>query len=119
MATEIKPTVSIEVLEQLDIRLGKVLSAEPAKDAPKPSYKLTVDFGKFGIKTSVARLTSHDVDELIGSFVFAVLNFEARQVGATLSEVLVMGVQIKKAESGEATFVTPESKNVKLGSKLF
>ena len=48
MATEIKPTVSIEVLEQLDIRLGKVLSAEPAKDAPKPSYKLTVDFGKFG-----------------------------------------------------------------------
>lgn len=120
MPAEIKPVVAIaDSLEKLDIRLGKVLQAVLETDAPKPSYKLTVDFGKYGQKTSVARLTSHSVEEIEGALVFGVLNFEPRLVGSTLSEVLVLGVQIKKAESGEATFLTPASDNVKLGSKLF
>jgi tRNA-binding protein len=50
--------------------------------------------------------------------VLAVLNFEPRQVGEVTSEVLVLGVQYPKAESGEATFVTPFC-DAKIGSKLF
>ena len=106
-------------LEKLDIRLGKVLKVELAEDAPKQSFKLLVDFGKFGQKTSVARLTTHKAEELLEALVFGVLNFEARSVGSTTSEVLILGVQVKKADSGEATFVTPYSQNVKLGSKIF
>ena len=103
MTRETKPTVSMEEsFDLLEIRVGKVLDVE-LSDAPKKSYRLKVDFGKFGIKTSVARLTQHSADEIKGQNVLGVLNFAPRQVGSTLSEVLILGVQYPKAESGEAS----------------
>ena len=39
-------------------------------------------------------------------------------IGDTLSEVLTLGVQYPKAESGEATFITPVAE-AKIGGKLF
>lgn len=50
--------------------------------------------------------------------VLGVLNFGARKMGAVSSEVLVLGVQFPKADSGEATFVAPIV-NAKVGSRLF
>jgi tRNA-binding protein len=47
-----------------------------------------------------------------------VLNFEPRSIGSAVSEVLILGVQYPKAESGEATFITPASQ-AKIGGKLF
>lgn len=119
MSSELKPTVSIEVLESLDIRLGKILSVELAVDAPKPSYVLRADFGRFGIRSSVARLTSHAPEELIGQSIFGVLNFEPRIVGGIESQFLTLGVQVPKLDSGEATIVTPLNPAAKIGSKLF
>lgn len=120
MSSDLKPTVTKEEsLDLLDIRLGKVVSVELSPDAPKRSYILQVDFGKYGMKTSVARLTTHSPEELMGRFVFGVLNFPSRVVGSVTSEFLTLGVQIAKQDSGEATIVTPLDTNVKLGSKLF
>ena len=82
-----------ETLDRLEIRLGRVLSVELAENAPKLSYKMKIDFGKFGIKTSIARLTLHSIEELKGKLVFAVLNFEPRVIGGEISEVLTLGVQ--------------------------
>ncbi|GGL02593.1 tRNA-binding protein [Deinococcus radiotolerans] len=119
MATDLKPTVTpAQTLDQLDIRLGRVLSAEPAPGTPKPAYRLTVDFGKFGTRVSVGRFTGHTPDELIGTQVLGVLNFEPRPVGDTLSEVLLLGVQLPGAPSGDATPLTPLHA-AKLGSKVF
>ncbi len=118
MAEE-KPIVSKEdTFDKLEIRLGRVSSVEEELSALKKSYKLKIDFGKFGIKTSVARLTLHSREEIQGKLVFAVLNFEPKQIGNTVSEVLVLGVQYPKADSGEATFATP-AVDAKIGSKLF
>jgi len=39
-------------------------------------------------------------------------------MGPVTSEVLIVGVQFPRAESGEATFVSP-AENTKIGSKLF
>ena len=39
-------------------------------------------------------------------------------MGPVISEVLIIGVQYPKAESGEATFVSP-AVNAKIGIKLF
>ena len=50
--------------------------------------------------------------------VLGVLNFEPRQMGTVASEVHILGVQYPKAESGEATFVSP-AVIAKIGSKLF
>jgi tRNA-binding protein len=107
-----------ETFDKLEIRLGRIISVQLEPSALKKSYKLEIDFGKFGRKTSVARLTQHSIEELQGKLVLGVLNFEPRQVGNTLSEVLVLGVQYPKADSGEATIVTSLTE-AKIGSKLF
>ena len=114
-----KETVTMEeTFDKLEIRLGRVLEVELESSSPKKAYRLKIDFGKFGIKTSVGRFTHHTPEELLGKFVFGVLNFPPRQVGDTISEVLTLGVQYPKADSGEATFITPASE-AKIGSKLF
>lgn len=119
MSTEAKPLVSKEeTFDRLEIRLGRVLSAEIEPSSPKKAYRMVVDFGKFGRKTSVGRFTQHTPEELVGQLVMGVLNFEPRQVGDVVSEVLVLGVQYPKAESGEATFLAPAAE-AKIGGKLF
>lgn len=117
--TEEKGIVSKEeTFDKLDIRLGRVISVEEELSAPKKAYKLKIDFGKFGIKTSVGRFTQHKPEEIKGKLVLGVINFAPRQIGDTLSEVLTLGVQFPKAESGEATFITPCAE-AKIGGKLF
>ncbi|WP_027483425.1 tRNA-binding protein [Deinococcus pimensis] len=119
MATELKEIVTYEeTLARLDIRLGRVVEVVVEPSAPKRAYRLTVDFGKFGRRVSVGRFTQHPPEELLGRQVVGVLNFEARQVGDVMSEVLILGVQAPGAASGEATFLTPE-RDAKLGSKVF
>ncbi len=119
MPEETKPIVPKEsTFDLLDIRLGRVIQVEVEPTSPRKAYRLTIDFGRFGVKTSVGRLTQHSTDELKGKLVLGVLNFGPRKVGDTLSEVLVLGVQYPKADSGEATFVTP-AVEAKIGSKLF
>lgn len=107
-----------ETFDKLEIRLGRVLSVEEEPAAPKKAYKLKIDFGKFGIKSSVGRFTHHQPEEIKGKLVLGILNFPPRQIGDTLSEVLTLGVQYPKAESGEATFITPFAE-AKIGGKLF
>ncbi len=119
MSKEIKALTSFaESFEKLDIRVGIITSAELETRTPKPTYKMTVDFGKFGLRTSYGRFTRHPLDEVVGRRVLGVLNFEPRQMGPVLSDVLILGVQYPKADSGEATFVSP-AVEAKLGSKLF
>jgi tRNA-binding protein len=107
-----------ETFDKLEIRLGKVVSIEEEQGAPKRAYILKIDFGKFGIKTSVGRFTQHQPEDIKGKLVLGILNFPPRQIGNTLSEVLTLGVQYPKAESGEATFITPFTE-AKIGGKLF
>lgn len=116
---EEKQIVSKEdTFDKLDIRLGRVISVEEEPATPKKSYRLKIDFGKFGIKTSIGRFTLHSPEEIKGKLVLGILNFAPRQIGDTTSEVLTLGVQYPKAESGEATFITPFTE-AKIGGKLF
>lgn len=107
-----------ETFDKLEIRLGRVIGVEEEPKAPKKAYKMKIDFGKFGIKTSVGRFTQHQPEDIKGKLVLGILNFSPRQIGDTLSEVLILGVQYPKAESGEATFITPFAE-AKIGGKLF
>jgi tRNA-binding protein len=119
MSAELKPVISKEdTFDKLDIRVGRIIAAEPAIGAHKPSLKIQADFGRFGVKTSVARISLHSIEELIGKQILGVLNFEPREIGGTISEFLCLGVQYPKADSGEATIITPLVET-KIGSKLF
>ena len=119
MAKETKPTVLYEdSFEKLDIRVGRIVKVEPENRTHRPTYKMEIDFGKYGKRISYGRFTCHPIEEVKDRLVLGVLNFNPRQMGPVVSEVLVIGVQYPKAESGEATFVSP-AVDAKIGSKLF
>ncbi len=114
-----KPIVSKEeTFDKLEIRLGRIISVQEEPSAPKKAYRLKIDFGKFGIKTSVGRFMQHSPEEILNKLVLGVLNFEPRQIGDTTSEALILGVQYPKADSGEATIISPVA-DAKIGGKLF
>ena len=83
----------IEDFDQLDLRVGRVVSASPLEGAHKPAYRLVIDFGPGGRKQSSAQLTRTypDASRLVGRLVVAVVNFPPRRVAGFRSEVLVLG----------------------------
>ena len=119
MSKETKPIVAYdESFAKLDIRVGRIIEVDLETRTHKPTYKMVVDFGKYGKRVSYGRFTQHPIDEVKSRLVLGVLNFEPMQMGPVSSEVLIIGVQYPKAESGEATFVSP-AVNAKIGGKLF
>ena len=117
--SDLKQTVAYEEsFAKLDIRVGRVVDVELELHTPKPTYKMTVDFGKYGKKVSYGRFTQHAPEEVKDRLVLGVLNFSPKSMGECVSEVLILGVQYPRAESGEATFVSP-TVDAKIGSKLF
>jgi len=119
MPREAKPVVSIEdTLDKLDIRVGRVVEVELETRTSKPTYRMIIDFGKYGKRVSYGRFTQHPIEEVKNRLVLGVLNFEPRQMGDASSEVLVLGVQFPKSDSGEATFVSP-AVEAKIGGKMF
>ncbi len=87
------PAIDFDQFLAVDIRVGKITSAEWFPEARKPAYKLTIDFGDgVGNRKSSAQITDHyEIDDLIGRQIAAVVNFPARQIGPFMSEVLVLG----------------------------
>ncbi len=101
---------------KVELRVGRVISAEVFAEARKPAYKLHIDFGpEIGLRKSSAQITAHYKPEnLIGKLVVAVVNFPPKQIGPLLSECLVTGFH--DAE-GRVTLCVPEHA-VPLGTKL-
>ncbi len=78
--------------ENVELRVGTILAVEEFPQAKKPAYRLTVDFGPYGIKRSSAQITVvYTREELVGRQVLGVLNFPPKQIGPYLSEVLITG----------------------------
>ena len=103
--------------ERVDIRVGRIVRAEPFPEARKPAYRLQIDFGpEIGIKTSSAQLTArYRLQDLEGRRVLAVVNFPPRQIGPFMSEVLTLGVP---DADGQVVLVVPDH-DVPLGGRLF
>ena len=83
---------AIEAFETLDLRVGRVLRAEVNERARKPAYRLWIDFGPLGERTSSAQLRArYSVEDLVGRLVIAAVNLGARNIAGFTSEVLVLG----------------------------
>tara|TARA_Y100001970_G_scaffold288248_1_gene415028 strand:+ start:5797 stop:6138 length:342 start_codon:yes stop_codon:yes gene_type:complete len=110
-----KEKISYSEFEQVDIRVGTIISAELNENLHKPSIILQIDFGnKLGIKKSSAQLTkNYNPTNLINKQVAAVVNFPSKQIGHLLSEVLVLGFPDME---GEPILVTSDKKVANGGS---
>jgi export-related chaperone CsaA len=106
--------IDFQDFKKVDIRAGKIISAEEFPNAKKPAYKLRIDFGELGIKKSSAQITKlYKKEDLIGKQVIAVVNFKPKQIADFLSEVLVLGVE---TENG-VVLLSPD-KEVPLGKNI-
>ncbi|MEO0402255.1 MAG: tRNA-binding protein [Pseudomonadota bacterium] len=101
---------------KVDVRVGRVLRAEPYPEARNPAIKMWIDFGpEIGEKKTSAQVTVHyDPETLVGRQVMAVVNFPPRQIGKFMSEVLVLGFP---DADGAIVLACPEQ-DVPVGGRL-
>ena len=106
----------VEAFETLDLRVGRITRAELNPRARKPSYRLWIDFGPLGERTSSAQLTSrYAAEQLTGRLVVAAVNLGERNVAGFVSQVLVLGVP---DETGRTVLLTVEQE-VPVGGKIY
>jgi tRNA-binding protein len=105
-----------EAFAALDLRVGRVLAAEPLAGARKPAYRLSVDLGPLGIKGSSAQLTDlYRPEDLVGRLVVCAVNLGVRRIAGFASEVLVLGLP---DEAGRVVLLGVD-RDVPLGGRVF
>jgi len=109
--------ISYDDFLKVDIRVGRIVTAEVFKEARRPAYKLTIDFGpEIGTRKSSAQITeNYRVEELPGRLVLGVVNFPPKQIGPMRSEVLTLGVP---DDQGHVVLAVP-SQDAKVGGRLY
>jgi tRNA-binding protein len=106
----------LDVFHLMDLRVGRVVRAEPNEGARKPALKLWVDFGPLGVKQSSAQLAAlYTPETLVGRLVVAAMNLGVRRVNGFASEVLVLGLP---DDGGRVVLLAPE-RDVPLGGRVF
>jgi tRNA-binding protein len=106
----------LEAFGALDLRVGRILTAEPLAGARKPAYKLSLDLGALGVKGSSAQITDlYRSDELIGRLVVCAVNLGPRRIAGFVSEVLVLGAP---DDAGRVVLLAVE-REVPLGGKVY
>jgi tRNA-binding protein len=106
----------LQAFDILDLRVGRILRVEPNERAKKPAYKLWIDFGPLGEKTSSVQLVArYRPEELEGRLVIGAVNLGARNIAGFRSEVLVLGVP---DATGETVLLAMENE-VPLGGRVY
>jgi len=104
-----------DAFASLDIRVGRVVDVKDFPQARKPAYRLWIDFGPMGVKTSSAQITAYyHPEDLLGRQVVAVTNFPPRQIATFPSQVLVLGVY---DQAGGVVLLKPD-REVSLGDRI-
>ena len=101
---------------KVELRVGRIVSAEEFPQARKPAYILSVDYGEeIGMRKCSAQITQHyKPEELAGKLVVGVVNFPKKQIGPLMSECLVTGFH---DENNHVVLCTADM-DVPLGTKL-
>ena len=101
--------------QRVGLRVGTIRKVESLDEARKPAYKLWIDFGPFGIKSSSAQLTTlYAPEDLLGRQVICATGLGFKRVAGFKSEVLVTGF----AREDGATVLAALERPVADGSPL-
>ena len=113
-AKDVKPTVSFEDFEKLDIRVGTIKNCEKVKKANK-LLKFTIDDGSGTDRTIVSGIAKfYKPEELIGKQVCFIANFAPRKLMGIESQGMILS-----AENFDGSLsVTRIDREVKPGSSV-
>ena len=84
--------ITVSDFKALDIRVGRILSADDFPEARTSAYKIIVDLGPLGQKQSSAQITDlYSKEDLLSRKVLCVANLPPLKVAGFKSEVLILG----------------------------
>ena len=100
-------TISWQDFEQVNLRVGTIVTAEVFAEARVPAYILHVDFGPdIGVLKSSAQITDlYHAEGLVGQQVIGVVNFPPKQIGPIQSQCLITGFP---QADGTVVLIQPE-----------
>ncbi len=116
----LRPQVSFAGFENVDLRVGRVVSAEMAIGTRAPSRIIRVDLGPLGIVQSVGQLALVPERQLVGRNVVVCVNLGPRRIGRYVSDALVLGVPHPESPHGESQALPLYvDDGAELGSQVF
>jgi tRNA-binding protein len=108
--------IDFEDFDKITLIAATILEVNIFEKAKKPAYKVKLDCGEYGIKSSSAQITNYSSEELIGRQVVVCVNLKPRNIAGFLSEVLITGFF---QENGNCILTTIDEKGaIKNGSRL-
>ena len=106
--------VTFDEFMKVDIRIAKVISAEPHPNADK-LIVLKLDVGELGIKQSCAGLMGYyEPEELVGKTVAVVFNLAPAKMRGEMSETMMLAGQ-----EGETVALLVPEKDLAPGSRVY
>jgi tRNA-binding protein len=92
LTAPLKPTITIDVLDKVDIRVGSIVSVDEVEGSKK-LLKLSVDFGDF-TRTILAGMKAErdDPTEIVGCQALFVVNLAPRTMAGVVSEGMLFDI---------------------------
>ncbi len=112
-AEPIKPECAIEDFEKIDLRIAKVVKAEPVKGADK-LLRLDLDVGGPQKSVLAAIAQAYKPDELVGKIVIYFANLKPRKMRFGLSEGMILAA----GTGGKDIFMLSADTGAKPGQKV-
>ncbi len=107
--------INISEFLNVDLRVGRIVSAEDHEGARKPMYKLRVDLGpEIGERGIIAGIKEfYTKEELIDKYVICVVNLEPKTIAGAESNGMLLA-----AEDNETIALLAPDKIMSPGSKI-
>lgn len=124
-AIKIRDSVAtLEDLQKLDIRIGRIVSVEDVEKARKPIYKFTIDFGaEIGMRTILAGVKNfYTPDQLLNRQIACIVNLEPKVIAGIESQGMILAADDLGGDGmtmgvNGITILVPD-KEVQSGSKV-
>ncbi len=98
--------ITIDDFKKVEFRVGKVIRVEDFPEARKPTHKMWIDFGEFGIKQCGAQIAHvYTKEQMLGRTLVCVTNFSPRNIAGFSSEVMVLAANLG---DGQLSLLLPD-----------